>query len=129
MSLTDWILPILLLVIWVPSWWRCTRRFRLWFSLLAPFACVVGIILGLIGANAQADDPCSSSCAGSAVQRWAPSFDSPPGGVAWLIESSLLALAVAVALTVVTLIVEYILLVRRDPREAPLQRQSERDPQ
>ena len=56
-------------------------------------------------------------------------FRLSSGGVAWLIESSLLALAVAVALTVVTLIVEYILLVRRDPREAPLQRQSERDPQ
>jgi hypothetical protein len=117
-DLADWILPVLLLAIWVPSWWRGTRRFRLRFALLAPVACVVGIILGLIGANAQSDGSCSSSCDGSAVQRWADSVDSPSGVSAWLGKSSLLAFGVAVALTLITLIVEYILLVRRDSREA-----------
>jgi hypothetical protein len=48
-TLTEWILPVLLLTIRVPSWWRGTRRFRLWFALLAPVACVAGVVLALIG--------------------------------------------------------------------------------
>jgi hypothetical protein len=76
-TLTDWILSIIVPAIWVPSWWPGTRRFRLWFALLAPFVCALGFILGLIGADSPADGSCSSSCDGSAVQRWAESFDSP----------------------------------------------------
>jgi hypothetical protein len=113
--MTDWILPILLLAIWVPSWWRGTRRFRLWFALLAPVACGFGFILGVIGAITQADGPCSA-CAGGVVLNWADSVDSPTGVSAWLETSSLPALGVALALTVLTLIVEYVLLVQRDSR-------------
>jgi hypothetical protein len=116
-KLTDWLLSILLVAIWVVSWWRGTRRFRLWFALLAPFVCMLGIVVGLIGAGSQADGSCRSSCAGSAVQRWAESFDSPSTSIAWLETSALRGLFVAVALTVLTLIVEYILLVLRDSRE------------
>jgi hypothetical protein len=128
-TLADWILPVMLLVVWVASWWRGTRRFRLWFALLAPAGCVAGIILALIGSGSQADGSCSSSCDGSAVQRWADSYDSPSGATAWLGKSSVLALGVALALTVITLIVEYILLVLRDSREARAQRQSGQRPQ
>ena len=112
--LTDWFPSMLLVAIWVFSWWRGTRRIRLWFALLAPFLCVLGLVAGLIGAGSQATGACSSSCAGGAVQRWAESFDSPSTGVAWLETSALLALPVAVALTVLTLVVEYIVLVRRE---------------
>ncbi|MEV8506746.1 hypothetical protein AB0368_18300 [Actinoplanes sp. NPDC051475] len=115
-KLIDWILPGLVLAIWMLSWWAGTRRFRLWFALLAPFACTLGLILGLIGAGSQADGSCSSSCAGGAVQRWAADFDSPSASVVWLQASSRLALFVAVVLTVLTLVVEYILLVLRDRR-------------
>lgn len=114
--MTDWLPSILLAAIWLLSWWRGTRRFRLWFALLAPLACVLGIVFGLVEADSQADGSCSSSCAGSAVQRWAESFDSPSRSVAWLEMSALRALFVAVALTGLTLFVEYILLVGRDSR-------------
>jgi hypothetical protein len=121
LKLSDWILPVLVLAIWVPSWWLGTRRFRLWFALLAPWACVLGISLGLVlelsGVDSQVDT-CTSSCAGGAVQRWAATIDSPPPSIVWLQTSSLLALAVAAVLTVLTLIVEYVLLVLRDSRAA-----------
>jgi hypothetical protein len=127
-KLTDWLLSILIVAMWVFSWWRGTRRFRLWFALLAPLVCVLGIVVGLIGAGSQADGSCSSSCAGSAVQRWAENVDSPSTSIIWLETSALLALFVAVALTVLTLIVEYILLVLRDSREARSQGQSRHPP-
>ena len=127
-KLIDWLPSILILAIWVFSWWRGTRRFRLWFALLAPMACMLGVVVGLIGAGTQADDACSSSCAGSAVQRWAESFDAPSPSIVWLQTSALLALFVAVALTVLTLVVEYILLVLRDSREARSQGQSRHPP-
>jgi hypothetical protein len=113
----DWLLSILLVAVWMFSWWRGTRRFRLWFALLAPLVCVLGIVAGLIGAGSQAGASCSPSCAGSAVQRWAESFDSPSTSVAWLETSALLALFVAVALTVLTLVVEYVLVLRDSGEE------------
>ncbi|MFG1604958.1 hypothetical protein [Actinoplanes sp. NPDC049265] len=116
-TLTDWLPSILILATWVLSWWRGTRRFRLWFALLAPTACLVGVVAGLLGAGAQAGVGCSSSCPGGAVQRWAASVDAPSPGVAWLEASALRALLVAVVLAVLTLGVEYILLVLRDARE------------
>jgi hypothetical protein len=117
-KLTGWLLSILILATWIFSWWRGTRRFRLWFALLAPAACVLGVVVSLIAAGAQADGGCSSSCSGSAVQRWAASFDAPTPGIVWLETSALRALVVAVALSVLTLVVEYILLVLRDSRAA-----------
>jgi H+/Cl- antiporter ClcA len=114
MNLTFWILPVLLLGIWAQSWWRGSRRFRLWFALLAPFACVVGTILGLLGSVTDSDDTCALPCDGGLVEHWAAGVDSSSGSAAWLGTGSLLALFVAVPLTIVTLIVEYVLLVRRD---------------
>jgi hypothetical protein len=113
-KLTGWLPSVLLVAVWVLSWWRGTRRFRLWFALLAPSFCVLGFLAGLIGAGSQAGGSCSSSCAGGAVQRWTESFDSPSASVAWLETSTLLALPVAIALTVLTLVAEYVLLVLRD---------------
>lgn len=120
MRLIDWILPVLLVAVWASSWRLGTRRFRLWFAVLAPWVCVAGVILALAGSNAQADGSCPGgaySCDGGAVQRWAASFDSPPASVVWFETSSLLALGVAVALLFLTLIVEYILLVLRQRAE------------
>lgn len=114
MHLTYWILPALLVVVWAQPWWRNSRRFRLWFALLAPFACVVGIIVGLLGSTADGDGGCAKPCKGGLVQHWAGSVDSSSAFAA----SSALALFVAVALTIVTLIVEYVLLVRRDSADA-----------
>jgi len=113
-KLIAWLPSVLLVAVWLLSWWLGTRQFRLWFALLAPLACVLGFVVGLIEAGSQADGSCSSSCAGSAVQRWAGSIDSPSASVAWLETSALRALSVAVAVTVLTLVVEYVLLVRRD---------------
>ena len=76
---------------------------------------MVGFILGVIGAFARADGPCSA-CAGGVVLNWANSVASPTGVSAWLENSSLPALGVALALTVLTLIVEYVLLVQRVSR-------------
>ena len=115
-KLSDWPLSVLVVTIWVVAWWRGTRRFRLWFALLAPALCLIGVVAGLLGALSGSDASCTSpSCPGSAVQRWAESMDAPPAGALWLESNALLALGVAVALTVLTLIVEYILLVRREP--------------
>ena len=50
------------------------------------------------------------------MQRWADSSGSP--GSAWLGRNAVLALGVALALTVITLVVEYVLLVMRDRRAA-----------
>ncbi|MFI7596426.1 hypothetical protein [Actinoplanes sp. NPDC049681] len=129
LTLTDWILPTVVLAVWGLSWWLGTRRFRLWFAVLAPFASVVGVVLGVLGAGSQADGECSSSCAGGAVQRWAASFDSPSPGVVWLQTSAILALFVAVVLTVLTLIIEYVLLVLRDSGEERSGGQGARRPQ
>ncbi|BEL05340.1 hypothetical protein Q0Z83_035310 [Actinoplanes sichuanensis] len=119
MNLSDLVLPVLLVVVWVRSWWRGTRRFRLWFALLAPTGCVAGLVLAVIGAFSGAGSSCSgSSCTGSRVQRWAADVDAPSDVLVWWGRNAQLGLAVAVVLTVVTLIVEYILLVRRDSREA-----------
>jgi hypothetical protein len=52
------------------------------------------------------------------ARHWAAGVDSSSGPAAWLGAGSLLALFLAVALTIVTLIVEYVLLVLRDRREA-----------
>ena len=112
---SSWLLSILLVTIWAVAWWRGTRRFRLWFALLAPAFCVLGIVAAVLGALSGSDASCtSSSCPGGAVQRWAASFDAPSAGVLWLEGNALLALGVAVALTVLTLVVEYVLLVLRD---------------
>ncbi|GAA4608240.1 hypothetical protein BJY16_006740 [Actinoplanes octamycinicus] len=115
-DLTSAILPALVLAIWVPSWWRRTRGFRLRFALLAPVVCGLGFVMAAFLALTQGGGSCPGSCPGGAVQRWAAGADNPAPLVAWLGASSLLAFLVSVVLTVVTLIVEFVLLVRRDAR-------------
>jgi hypothetical protein len=89
------------------SWWRGSRRFRLWLALLAPAGAVAGLIAGVIATLSEPSEP------GAGVSQWASDVDGSTGFGDWLFSSSLLALFVAVPLTVVTLVVEYILLVRR----------------
>lgn len=114
-----WVLPALVLVIWVAAWWR-SRRFRLWFALLAPVAAVGGIVLGLALTVSEGREA-ASSCVGRScgnVSGFAAGMDGATGIDAVVGAGSVLALLVAVPLTVVTLIVEYVLLVRRQNRQA-----------
>jgi hypothetical protein len=120
---TYWILPALVVAIWVVAWW-CSRRFRLWFAVLAPVAAVGGIVLGL---TLIFSDP--ASCPGTScgdVSTWAASVDSPAGIDALLQAGSVLAFLTAVPLTLVTLVIEYVLLVRRQNREAAVHQAEEK---
>jgi hypothetical protein len=115
---TYWIPPTLAVVTWVAAWW-CSRRFRLWFAVLAPVAAIGGILLGLALTLAEGPDA-ASTCMGSSCDTDAALSCMGSGcDTADLIGiGSILALLVVVPLTVVTLIVEYVLLVRRQNREA-----------
>lgn len=101
-----WILPALLVVVWALSW-RGSRRFRLWFALLAPAGAVAGLVLGVVTALSGPSEP------GGGVAQWAADTDGGSRSADWVFASSLAALVVAVLLTVLTLVAEYLLLVRR----------------
>jgi hypothetical protein len=94
----------LLVVVWAGSWWG-TRRFRIWFVLLAPLGAVVAIVLAFLAVPA-------GSCEHGCVEGWANNVDSSEG-----IAASLAALYASVVLAPITLIVELVLLVRRNPTE------------
>lgn len=111
-----WILAALVLVTWVAAW-RGSRRFRLWFAVLAPIAAIGGIVLGVALTIAQGPGPCVGRQCGS-VAGFAAGLDNPTGIDAMLQANSLLALFVAAPLSTLTLIVEFVLLVRRQNREA-----------
>jgi hypothetical protein len=106
---SSWTLPAALVAIWLVGWWRGSRRFRLWFALLAPAAAVAGLVLGVLAALEEADTP-----RGADVAQWAASVDGSSGFGTWLSGNSWHAVVVAVPLTVLTLIIEYVLLVLRD---------------
>ncbi|MFF5076543.1 hypothetical protein ACFY36_05800 [Actinoplanes sp. NPDC000266] len=103
MDLLAWTLPVLIMTLWALSWRFSTRLFRLYFCPLAGLVCVAGLILGLV-------DAFGGDSSGG-VQQWADGFGSEPGIAAWIGATSLLGLGVAAALTVLTLIVEGVLLL------------------
>jgi hypothetical protein len=103
-----WILAVMVVGAWALSWWCGTRRFRLWFALLAPFGAVVGLVAGLVSMVSG----CTSACAGNTQNR-VGNADAVTGSAAGLVINFWVALPVTVALTLTTLVVEYILLVRR----------------
>ncbi|GLY07727.1 hypothetical protein [Actinoplanes sp. NBRC 101535] len=114
----DGIAGVLVLGTWVAAWWR-SRRFRLRFALLAPAAAIAGIVLALV-VTVETGRAAAGSCAGTDchdVAGFTARLDSPDGFAGLLGANATVALFVAVPLTAVTLIVEYILLVRRQNRE------------
>jgi hypothetical protein len=98
----SYFLAAVLVVAWVLSWWG-SRRFRLWFTLLAPFGAVAAIVLAFLSVPA-------GSCTNGCVEGWANNVDSSEN-----IANALAALPVSLVLAAITLIAELVLFVRRNP--------------
>jgi len=106
-------LSVLLVVAWSPLWWR-GRRIRLWFAGLAPLGAVVGVFLGLLAYLGERGPVRPVSCTPALCGGWegvAPYRDATSGIGQLIIGNSLLALIVAVALGLLTLVVELLTLV------------------
>jgi hypothetical protein len=95
-------LAALLLVAWLCSWWG-SRRFRIWFALLAPFGVVAAIVAAFLSVPA-------GSCAHGCVEGWAENVDSSEA-----LANAAAALPVSLAIAVLTLIAELVLFLRRNP--------------
>ena len=105
-------LPVLLVVAWSLLWWRGSRRIRLWFVGLAPFGAVVGVVLGLLEYLGERGPVRPVSCTPDLCGDWAGVIahrDATSGLGRLIFGNSLLALIVAVALGVLTLVVELLL--------------------
>jgi hypothetical protein len=94
------LLPGALLAVWVWSWWF-RRSVRLWLAVLAPFGSVVLIVLAFLSVPA-------GSCDHGCVEGWAASMDGSES-----LADALLTLPVALAVTVITGLVELVGLFRR----------------
>jgi hypothetical protein len=92
----------LVVAVWVWSWWG-PRPFRLWFALLSPFGAVAAIVLAFMSVP-------RGSCDHGCVEGWANNVDSSKG-----LANALMPFPVAVAIAVITGIVELVLFVRRNP--------------
>lgn len=117
-TLLDWIVPALFVVIWTAAWWLGTGEFRLKFLLIALGACIVLLVLCVIGSLSGGDASCTGSCSGSAVQRWADGADTSTAGFAWLTMSALLGAGTAVMLIIANQVAEGVLLLVRLTRQA-----------
>lgn len=105
-------LPVLLVVAWLLLWWRGSRRIRLWFVGLAPFGAVVGVVLGLLEYLGERGPVRPVSCTPALCGDWGGVTayrDATSGPGRLIFGNSLLALIVAVALGVLTLVVELLL--------------------
>jgi len=119
-------LPVFLVVAWALLWWRGSRRIRLWFVGLAPFGAVVGMVIGALAYFAERGPvrPCTPASCG--VGGDVTSYRDPTSGIGKLIfGNSLLGLIVAMALVVLTLVVELLLA---DGRTALRRGKSETEP-
>lgn len=108
----SFLLAGLLVAGWVLSWWG-PRRLRLWFALLAPFGAVAAIVLAFMAVP-------RGSCDHGCVQGWADNVDGSEG-----LANALITFPVAVAIAVLTGLVELVLFVRRTrpapaPQDVPL---------
>ncbi|GAA4934278.1 hypothetical protein [Actinoplanes utahensis] len=113
----QWALTALIVVMWARSWWR-DRTYRLWFALLAPAAAIGGGVLGLVLTFSEAREA-ARSCVGSdchGVAAFTGRVDGADGLGPWITANSALAFPVAAGLTVLTMVVESVLLVRRHTR-------------
>jgi hypothetical protein len=102
----EFLLAGLLVIVWALSWWG-TRRFRIWFVLLAPLGAVVTIVLAFLSVPA-------GSCERGCVEGWADNVDGSEG-----VAGSLAALYASVVLAPITLIAELVLFLRRNPVARP----------
>jgi len=113
-------LSVLLVVAWSLLWGR-GRRIRLWFAGLAPLGAVVGVFLGLLAYLGERGPVRPVSCTPALCGDWGgvtPYRDATSGIGQLIIGNSLLALIVAVALGLLTLVVEP-LLARPAHQPAP----------
>lgn len=108
-------LPVLLVVAWSLLWWRGSRRIRLWFVGLAPLVAAVGVVLGLLALGRASPVLCTPDHCPAAGGANADMY-AMPGIVGLIFGNSLLALIVAVALVVLTLVVELLLAGGRTTR-------------
>lgn len=92
----------LLVVVWVLSWWG-PRRFRLWLVMLAPFGSVALIVAAYLSVPA-------GSCDHGCVLGWANNVDSSRS-----LAAALPTFPVAVVIAALTLPVELLLFLRRNP--------------
>lgn len=108
---TSWILPALLVVVWLTAWRRGTRRFRWWFVTLVPVGAFVGVVISFLntpmvtGSGGEIDVVCGNTVCGQATSNVI---------AAEVLGANLvLSIPVGAALFVLTLIVETTLMVRR----------------
>ena len=107
-----YLLPVLLVVAWPLLWWRGSRRIRLWFAGLAPLGAAAGAVLGLLENSWERSQAGPVSCPTSHCDMsvlFAADVDSASILGMLIAINSLLALLVAVALRVLTLVVELLL--------------------
>src|ERR1035437_10389552 len=105
-------LPVLLVVAWLLLWWRGSRGIRLWFVGLAPFGALGGVVLGLLADLGARGPGRPVSCTPALCGDWGGVTayrDATSGPGRLIFGNSLLALIVAVALGVLTLVVELLL--------------------
>lgn len=100
--MSSFFLAGLLVAVWVMSWFG-SRRFRLWLAMLSPFGSVVAIVTAFLTVP-------RGSCEHGCVMGWADSVDGSAN-----LANALLTFPVALAIAVITGIVELILLIRRKP--------------
>ena len=121
-----YLLPVLLVVAWPLLWWRGSRRIRLWYAGLTPLGAVAGFILGAVVALNN------SACRGAACDS--RGAQRAAGERAWfdlgvsIMSNAVLGFAVAVALGLITLVVELVLLGVRARRRTALRRSGEVPP-
>jgi hypothetical protein len=112
-----WVLPGLLVAVWALLWWQGSRRARLWFAFLAPPGAILVVILAVVQSlqDADAAQGCTGGPCDKDVAHFAAGVDTAQGTL--LSTNAFLALAVSLPLFLITMTVEYVLLVRRQNRE------------
>jgi hypothetical protein len=121
-----YLLPVLLVAAWSLLWWRGSRRIRLWFAGLTPLGAVAGFVVGAVVALNN------SSCVGAGCDS--RGAQRAAGERAWfdlgvsIMYNAVLGFAVAVALGLITLVVELVLLGVRARRRTALRRSGEVPP-
>ena len=128
-----YLLSALLVVAWPLLWWRGSRRIRLWWAGLTPLGAVAAYFLGgLVGSWGRNGGavPCTGG-GGACDTAWEPGAGDSAAisdlGLVIMINS-VLAFLVAVALGLLTLVVELVLLGARARRRTTLRRSEEAPP-
>jgi hypothetical protein len=121
-----YLLPVLLVVAWPLLWWRGSRRIRLWFAGLTPLGAFAGFFVGAVVALNN------SSCVGAGCDS--RGMQRAAGERAWfdlgvsIMSNAMLGFATAVALGLLTAVVELTLLGVRVRRRTALRRSAKPPP-